>query len=63
MHEVVLMFQGGFVGRECEVFGIKSDMAGDESGWESIMKFYPDDINSEQISFFPIACPFCFNHI
>lgn len=43
---VELKFQGGFAGRECVL------MAGVSEGkLEEIRRFYPEDINSNQVSF------------
>ncbi|KAI9207605.1 galactose-binding domain-like protein [Polychytrium aggregatum] len=40
--EVVLMFQGGFVGKECEL------LVSQDGGWVHVMDFYPEDSNSAQ---------------
>lgn len=43
---IELKFQGGFAGRECVL------LAGDSGEkLQEIQKFYPEDINSKQVSF------------
>lgn len=41
--ELQIRFQGGFAGRDCWIESIDTD--------EKIHEFYPDDVNSLQISF------------
>ena len=43
------MFQGGFVGQECQVLGSRAD-----SEWTELTSFYPANDNSKQS--FPISC-------
>ncbi|RKO85584.1 galactose-binding domain-containing protein, partial [Blyttiomyces helicus] len=46
---IELMFQGGFAGKDCEVLGVSS--SGNDGVWQSLGKFYPEDVNRLQISF------------
>ena len=56
-----IMFQGGFVGQDCELYGILSDTAdhdpsltstSSDNAWVLLNNVYPLDNNSKQISFF-----------
>ncbi|GJJ76075.1 hypothetical protein EMPS_08434 [Entomortierella parvispora] len=47
IESVLLMFQGGFVGKTCQLLAWTA-----ESTFEEIMKFYPEDINPAQT--FPV---------
>ncbi|KAL1919727.1 uncharacterized protein VTP21DRAFT_1658 [Calcarisporiella thermophila] len=48
--ELVLQFQGGFVGKQCQAFGCKTGTA-----YEPLLSFYPDDNNMVQR--FPVLSP------
>ncbi|KAJ3159535.1 Nuclear receptor 2C2-associated protein [Geranomyces michiganensis] len=53
VHELHLMFQGGFAGKECTLLGQSADDDSIEtSSWETLMDFYPVDANHLQI--FPV---------
>ena len=47
VEEIHLQFQGGFAGRECLIEGKKEPT----ENYTRIQEFYPDDVNSIQISF------------
>ncbi|KAH6572098.1 hypothetical protein BASA50_001091 [Batrachochytrium salamandrivorans] len=57
---IKLMFQGGFSGKECELLGEIPQTAGSggvvqTTEWVSIMRFYPEDINTLQEFFVGIS--------
>ena len=43
--EIHIMFQGGFTGRECYAEVLRKD----QSEFEKILDFFPEDINSSQV--------------
>ncbi|ESO13231.1 hypothetical protein HELRODRAFT_188174 [Helobdella robusta] len=47
--ELVLKFQGGFVGKDCLLLGQQQTTNDDTIEWKEIMEFFPKDISSEQI--------------
>ena len=49
--EIQVQFQGGFVGKECQLEGGPST-----SSLTPFYEFYPDDVNSVQVSFLPVKC-------
>ena len=53
--EVHIQFQGGFAGRDCVLQGVETP----ETGYKTMMEFYPEDSNKLQVSF--ICCRNCKN--
>ena len=49
--EIQVQFQGGFVGKECQLEGGPST-----SSLTPFYEFYPDDVNSVQVSFLTVKC-------
>eukprot|EP01095_Lingulamoeba_sp_RSL-Kostka_P003065 TRINITY_DN13979_c0_g1_i1.p2 TRINITY_DN13979_c0_g1~~TRINITY_DN13979_c0_g1_i1.p2 ORF type:complete len:139 (-),score=29.03 TRINITY_DN13979_c0_g1_i1:15-431(-) len=44
INKIKIMFQGGFVGQNCNILVLNEE----ETGWELKENFYPDDINDYQ---------------
>ncbi|KAJ1967685.1 Nuclear receptor 2C2-associated protein [Dimargaris xerosporica] len=64
VEQLQLMFQGGFVGKNCQVWVVPHDGDGRQLRW---FDFYPEDVNTLQISFQtlftkPISYPFFIYH-
>eukprot|EP01125_Pyxidicula_operculata_P022648 TRINITY_DN945_c0_g1_i2.p1 TRINITY_DN945_c0_g1~~TRINITY_DN945_c0_g1_i2.p1 ORF type:complete len:114 (-),score=19.01 TRINITY_DN945_c0_g1_i2:73-366(-) len=50
LKEIKIMFQGGFVGKNCEVVGFNTNSTSEisEKSWVHLGYFYPENINTQQ---------------